>query len=64
MQEIRQHAVLRMSTTLDQPLAAFLSAPPRPEQDSQNDRPNDAPADPSDVWVSRLPFEDLFMDSH
>ena len=26
-----------------------LSAPPRPEQDCQNDRPNDAPTDPRDV---------------
>jgi hypothetical protein len=46
------------------PLAAFLSAPPWPEQDCQNDRPNDAPADPRDVWVRRLPFEDLPMDGH
>jgi hypothetical protein len=45
-------------------LAAFLSAPPGPEQDCRNDRPNDAPADPRDVWVSRLPFEDFLMDGH
>ena len=45
-------------------LAALLSAPPGPEQDCQNDRPNDAPADPRDGWVSRLPFEDLPMDGH
>jgi len=43
---------------------AFLPAPPGPEQDCQNDRPNNAPADPRDVWVSRLPFEDLLMDGH
>jgi hypothetical protein len=49
---------------LDRPLAAFLSAPPGPEQDCQNDRPNDAPGDPRDVWVSRLPFEDFLMDGH
>ena len=45
-------------------LASFLSAPPGPEQECQNDRPNDAPADPRDVWVSRLPFEDFLMDGH
>jgi hypothetical protein len=48
----------------DRPLAAFLSAPAGPEQDCQNDRPNDAPADPRDVWVSRLPFENRLMDGH
>ena len=45
-------------------LASFLCAPPGPEQDCQNDRPNDAPTDPRDVWVSRLPFEDFLMDGH
>jgi hypothetical protein len=45
-------------------LAAFLSASPGPEHDCQDDRPNDAPTDPRDVWVSRLPFEDLLMDGH
>jgi hypothetical protein len=47
---------------LDAP--AFLSAPPRQEEDGQNDCPNDAPAKPSDIWVSRLPFEDFLVDRH
>ena len=45
-------------------IRAFLSAPPRPEQDCKNDQPNDAPANPCDVRVSRLPFEDFLMDAH
>ena len=36
----------------------------RPPQDHQNNRPNDTPADPCDVGVSRLPFENLLMDGH
>jgi hypothetical protein len=40
-------------------LTAFLSALPRPKQDCEDDRPHNAPADPGDVWVSRLPFEDF-----
>ena len=55
---------LRLFRRLYSRLAAFLSAPPGPEQDCQNDRPNDAPADPRDVWVSCLPFEDFLMDGH
>src|SRR5215471_9262983 len=45
-------------------LWAFLSAPPGPEQDCEDNRPNETPADPRDVWVSGLPFEDLLMDDH
>src|SRR5271166_5084285 len=36
----------------------------RPKQDYQNDRPNNTPADPCDVRMSRLPFENLLMDGH
>jgi hypothetical protein len=45
-------------------LTAFLSTPPGPDQDCEDDRPHDAPADPRDVRVSRLPFEDFLMDGH
>ncbi len=41
-----------------------LSALTRPEQNYKNDQPNDAPADPCDVRVSCLPFEDFLMDGH
>jgi hypothetical protein len=37
--------------------AYFLPTPPGPEQDCKNDQPNDAPADPCDVRVGRLPPE-------
>ena len=30
---------------------------PRPQQNSKNDQPDDAPPDPRDVRVGRLPFE-------
>ena len=36
----------------------------RPKKDHQNDRPDDTPADPCDVRVSRLPFENLLMEGH
>jgi len=42
----------------------LLSAPPGPEQDCQDNRPNDAPPDPRDVWVGRLPFENVFVNCH
>src|SRR5208283_1400464 len=36
----------------------------RPKQEHQNNRPNNTPADPCDVRVSRLPFENLLMNGH
>jgi hypothetical protein len=36
----------------------------RPKQEHQNNRPNNTPADPCDVGVSRLPFENLLMNGH
>ena len=36
----------------------------RPNQECQNNRPNNTPADPRDVRVSRLPFENFLMNSH
>jgi hypothetical protein len=36
----------------------------RPKQDRQNNCPNNTPADPCDVRVSRLPFENLLMNGH
>jgi hypothetical protein len=43
---------------------AFLSASSGQEEDGQNDCPNDAPAKPSNIWVSRLQFEDFLVDHH
>jgi hypothetical protein len=42
----------------------FLTTPSRPEQNGKNNHPNNAPPNPCDVGVSRLPFEDFFMDGH
>ena len=42
----------------------LLTASSRPEQNCQNDHPNDTPADPCDVRMSCLPFEDFLMDGH
>ena len=42
----------------------LLSAPSRPEEGDQNDCPNYTPADPSNIWVSRLPFEEFLVDGH
>jgi hypothetical protein len=42
----------------------FLTASPWPEQNCKNDQPNDAPADPCDVRVGCLPFEDFRKDGH
>ena len=36
----------------------------RPKKDHQNNRPDNTPADPCDVRVSCLPFENLLMDGH
>jgi hypothetical protein len=36
----------------------------RPNQKRQNNRPNNTPADPRDVRVSRLPFENFLMNGH
>lgn len=36
----------------------------RPNQERQNNRPNNTPADPRDVRVSRLPFENFLMNGH
>jgi hypothetical protein len=41
--------------------ATQLSALPWPDQDCQNDRPNNTPADPRDVRVSRLRFQDFLV---
>ena len=37
---------------------------PRPKQSYQHNRPHNAPADPRDVRVSRLPFKNAFMERH
>jgi hypothetical protein len=43
----------------------FLSPQcPRPEQDRQHNRPDNAPANPRNVRMSRLPFENALMDGH
>jgi hypothetical protein len=42
----------------------LLTASPRPEQNCKNDHPDYAPADPGDVRMGRLPFEDFLMDRH
>jgi hypothetical protein len=42
----------------------LLTASSRPEQNCQNDHPNDTPANPCDVRMSCLPFEDFLMDGH
>ena len=36
----------------------------RPNQERQNNRPNNTPADPRDVRVSHLPFENFIMNGH
>ena len=38
--------------------------PSRPEQDRQHDRPDDAPSNPRDVRMSRLPFENALVKGH
>ena len=37
----------------------FLAASSRPEQNCKNEHPNDTPAEPCDVRISCLPFEDF-----
>jgi len=44
------------------PLSARNSS--RPNQERQNNRPNNTPADPRDVRVGRLPFENFLMNRH
>ena len=62
----RVRSCVRPVCAVVKPLAieSCLTAPPRPEQNCKNDHPNGAPADPCDVRVSRLPFEDFLMDGH
>src|SRR5690349_19764245 len=54
--------LIRATKRRRRPLSPSNSS--RPNQERQNNRPNNTPADPRDVGMGRLTFENFLMNGH